>query len=52
MQSHNWSHGIKTLRVTFEDIKKYHEIDPLTNALKVMGKEIGMVYYRTGYQYE
>jgi glutathione synthase len=43
------SHGIKTLRATFEDIYTYHEIDPVTRSLKVMGKEIGLVYYRTGY---
>ncbi len=43
------SHGIKTLRATFEDIHKYHEIEPLTRTLKVMGKEIALVYYRTGY---
>lgn len=46
------SHGIKTLRATFEDIYTYHEIDPVTRSLKVMGKEIGLVYYRTGYQIE
>ena len=46
------SQGIKTLRATFEDIYKYHEIDSETRALRVMGKEIALVYYRTGYQFE
>jgi hypothetical protein len=43
------SHGIKTLRATFEDIHASFQIDPVTNSLKVIDREIGLVYYRTGY---
>lgn len=40
---------IKSMRVTFEDVHKYGQIDPTTNILTIKGKEIGFVYYRTGY---
>ena len=44
--------GIKTLRATFVEVWKTYEIDPATKVLRVQGLEIGLVYYRTGYQYE
>ena len=45
-------HGIKTLRATFAEIWASYEIDDATKVLRVQGREIGLVYYRTGYQYE
>ena len=42
--------GIKTLRATFAEVWKTYEIDPASRALRVQGREIGLVYYRTGYQ--
>jgi hypothetical protein len=42
-------HGIKTLRATFSQIWNAYEIDLKTRVLKVQGREIGIVYYRTGY---
>ena len=44
--------GIKTLRATFTEVWKSYEIDQVTKVLRVQGREIGLVYYRTGYQYE
>jgi glutathione synthase len=44
--------GIKTLRATFAEVWRSYEIDPATRVLRVQGREIGLVYYRTGYQYE
>ena len=41
--------GIKTLRATFAEVWKTYEIDPATKVLRVQGREIGLVYYRTGY---
>lgn len=37
------------MRVTFDQVTKYGEVDPITKILKIKGKEIGFVYYRTGY---
>lgn len=40
------------MRVTFEEVTKYGKVDPETKILTIRGKEIGFVYYRTGYQLE
>lgn len=40
------------MRVTFESVTNEGEVDPVTKILKIRGKEIGFVYYRTGYQME
>ena len=37
------------MRITFDDVTKFGHVDPKTQILKIKGKEIGMVYYRTGY---
>lgn len=44
--------GIKSMRMTFDQIRKHSQIDGNTNALLVNDKEIAFVYYRTGYQLE
>jgi hypothetical protein len=43
--------GIKSMRVTFDDVTKEGSLDE-NNVLTIRGKEIGFVYYRTGYQVE
>lgn len=43
--------GIKSLRMTFPDIQANMELSE-NNVMRVLGKEIGFVYYRTGYQFE
>lgn len=43
--------GIKSMRVTFKDVLENQQMDE-NNVLRVFGKEIGFVYYRTGYQVE
>lgn len=40
------------MRMTFSQIAENCEVDAVTKALKVKGREIGFVYYRTGYQLE
>ena len=44
-------HGIRSLRETFENLKTSLNLDE-QGILTVHGKEIAMVYYRTGYQKE
>jgi 6-phosphofructokinase len=48
----HFRHGIKSMRCTFKQIGENMEFDNNTHILKVMGKEIGFVYYRCGYQLE
>lgn len=43
--------GIKSMRMTFKEILQEKELNE-NNVLTVRGKEIGFVYYRTGYQEE
>ena len=38
------------MRKTFDEISKEGSFDETTKKLTVAGKEIGFVYYRTGYQ--
>lgn len=38
------------MRKTFDEIQKESSFDESTKKLIVAGKEIGFVYYRTGYQ--
>jgi hypothetical protein len=40
------------MRMTFEEIGHNLEVDEKTKTLKVRGREIAFVYYRTGYQVE
>ena len=44
-----FEHGIKSIRATFAEIAAGHKLDA-NNILTVYGKEIGFVYYRSGYQ--
>jgi 6-phosphofructokinase len=37
------------MRLNFKEIKEMMEFDKETHILKIMGKEIGFVYYRSGY---
>jgi glutathione synthase len=41
---------IHSMRCNFDCIKVCGKVDPVTQVLTVMGKEIAFVYYRTGYQ--
>lgn len=43
--------GIKSMRVRFSDVFSQGILDE-NNVLRINGKEIGFVYYRTGYQQE
>jgi len=43
-----FKHGISSMRATFTEIGPEMNIDS-SNTLHVRGKEIGLVYYRTGY---
>ena len=43
-------HKVSSMRRTFAELSKQAEIDPKTKILTVEGREIGFVYYRTGYQ--
>ena len=40
------------MRATFADIYREAKIDETTNALFFRGREVGLVYYRTGYSEE
>ena len=40
------------MRLNFGEINKLMDFDRKTHILKIMGKEIGFVYYRSGYQEE
>lgn len=44
-----FKHGISSIRATFTDIGLEMTVDS-NNKLYVRGKEIGLVYFRTGYQ--
>lgn len=41
---------VQSLRCTFEEIYRYGVLDQESGVLKVHNREIGFVYYRTGYQ--
>jgi hypothetical protein len=43
---------IKSMRATFAQIACESKVDEQSNALFFRGKEIGLVYYRTGYSVE
>ena len=43
-------HKVRSMRRTFAELTKQAKIDPKTKILTVDGREIGFVYYRTGYQ--
>lgn len=43
-------YGISSMRKTLLEISAQGEVESESNKLKVAGKEIGFVYYRTGYQ--
>ena len=45
-------YGIKSIRATFKQIYQNMDVDSNTNILQVYGREIGFVYYRSGYQIE
>lgn len=38
--------------MTFKQLQKDMHIDPKTKVMHVRSKEIALVYYRTGYQFE
>jgi len=40
------------MRMTFSEIHKMQSFDKDTHILSIRGKEIGFVYYRSGYQVE
>lgn len=46
------SHGLRTIRASFQQLQEILQVDPHSKVLRVQGKEIGIVYYRTGYQIE
>jgi hypothetical protein len=37
------------MRVTFRELQNEAQVDPTTGKLTVHGNEVGLVYYRTGY---
>lgn len=37
------------MRCNFKEIKSWMSFDENTHVLKIRGKEIGFVYYRSGY---
>lgn len=45
-------YGLRSFRMTLEDVGKHAQQDDTTKALRIHGKEIAFVYYRTGYQVE
>lgn len=45
-------YGICSMRCTFNEVAQMATLDADTHILKVRGKEIGFVYYRSGYQVE
>jgi hypothetical protein len=48
----SFKHNIYSMRATFADIDREAKLDADTGALFFRGKEIGLVYYRTGYSIE
>ena len=44
------NHNVRSMRRTFKELSINAKIDPKTKILTVEGREIGFVYYRTGYQ--
>lgn len=47
-----FKHNVFSMRATFADIAREAQVDEASNALFFRGKEIGLVYYRTGYSIE
>ena len=45
-----FSNGIQCIRASFEDVYKNHKFDESTGTLHVHGYEVGLVYFRAGYQ--
>ena len=45
-------YGIKSMRITFDQLIDEIQFDKGTHILKIRGHEIGFVYYRSGYQVE
>lgn len=45
-----FGHGIHCVRASFEDVYKNHKFDESTGTLQVHGQEVGLVYFRAGYQ--
>jgi glutathione synthase len=48
----SFKHEIYAMRATFADVHREAKMDEDTGALFFRGKEIGLVYYRTGYSIE
>lgn len=44
-----FNYKVLTMRATFSEIAKEARVDEATNALFFKEKEIGLVYYRTGW---
>ena len=42
-------HGYFSMRATFAEIGREAKVDPETNALFFRGREIGLVYFRAGF---
>lgn len=42
-------YGIKSMRCTLQEIAEAMSLNEETHILKIRGKEIGFVYYRSGY---
>lgn len=47
-----FKHNVLSMRATFAEIAKEACVEETSNALFFRGKEIGLVYYRTGYSVE
>jgi hypothetical protein len=47
-----FNYKVLTMRATFSEIAKEARVDEATNALFFKEKEIGLVYYRTGWSVE
>jgi len=47
-----FKHGIKSMRLNLTEIKSEIVLDEKTHVITIRGKEIGFVYYRSGYQVE
>jgi len=45
-----FENGIHCIRASFEDVYKNHKFDESTGTLTVHGYEVGLVYFRAGYQ--
>lgn len=45
-----FEHGIHCIRASFEDVYKNHKFDESTGTLTYNGLEVGLVYFRAGYQ--